>query len=779
MKRWIPWLCFVLFLATPDLFAAKQAVVDTVTIEGPGQCTLVIPPDYPEYTYSYSCTGTWHTEGELDEEKEEEEPEFEVEYSWSAGGCEIVGSNTGSGVAVKFRAGNSGNASVSCTYSVVCKSGAGSGGSKSASKTIYLPVWDTYHDIGMYVEGATISPGTRKAVALGGSLACSVTPSSTWEYDRRQSASITTPLDAIVSSGSPYWQCSSGNFQSSGIGTSVTWLAPETPAKGVRLKVFFDDVPYPKPENEEGTTDDGPAEAGEVIVDVVIIDRLECKEVTSRTNNPGDDETVYLPVGFNDGAVAVKAFPDSTVGWPYEKPAWSGDIQSSSGGTATVDTTTPGIKTVAAECGNSMAIKICVLEVNLYIWNGGSDLDNGQDIGTQGTQVEDAEEETVGAYLLVNWDDDDADGVMNTDGSWSTPPMPDLEETSVANEDNLAKIQATVQPLLDIGTVEFELSGVDAGKVKLWTQSSKGTQITMNSNKKTWNLAVPTEKADLQTFMTNGFWIEGVAPGTTERGIAFTLRYKDSNGTEICKDDTKATVVMINLANAVYRDNMIWTQTARGHSAIVWKFDGPLTRENLSDDTKFKIVEMQGPTQNKTLATITKDKQYPARGCYSSKCLKPVERLKILKTALSIPTGMGYPTLGGNVLEPKNTWDGNLNTVTHLRCDGLVEMPYEINGVNVWGMKRIPDSSTVHYNICDQVDNWDYNPVTGTWASGSNNECDNQEEHNDFDFTVWFVGDWDDTLMPATQAGYVTPDSASTNFSSQDLCLPIGSKGGN
>ncbi|MDD2356234.1 MAG: hypothetical protein PHS72_09290, partial [Lachnospiraceae bacterium] len=477
--------------------------------------------------------------------------------------------------------------------------------------------------------------------------------------------------------------------------------------------------------------------------------------------------------------VTVNAIPDPTVGWPYGKPAWSGDIQSSSGGTATVDTTTPGFKTVTAECGNTVSIIICVLEVNLYIWNGGSDLDNGQDIGTQGTQVEDAEEETVGAYLLVNWDDDDADGVMNTDGSWSTHPMPDLEETSVANEDNLAKIQATVQPLLDIGTVEFELSGVDAGKVKLWTQSSKGTQITMNSNKKTWNLAVPTEKADLQTFMTNGFWIEGVAPGTTERGIAFTLRYKDSNGTEICKDDTKATVVMINLANAVYRDNMIWTQTARGHSAIVWKFDGPLTRENLSDDTKFKIVEMQGPTQNKTLATITKDKQYPARGCYSSKCLKPVERLKILKTALSIPTGMGYPTLGGNVLEPKNTWDGNLNTVTHLRCDGLVEMPYEINGVNVWGMKRIPDSSTVHYNICDQADNWDYNPVTGTWASGSNNECDNQEEHNDFDFTVWFVGDWDDTLMPATQAGYVTPDSASTNFSSQDLCLPIGSKGGN
>ena len=370
MRKWFPWLCFLSILAIPDLFAAKRAVIDSVTIAGPDEHTLVIPPDYPEYTYSYSCTGTWHTEGELDEEKEEEEPEFEVEYSWSAGGCEIVGSNTGSGVTVKFRAGNSGNASVSCTYSVVCKSGAGSGGSKSASKTIYLPVWDTYHDIGMYVEGATISPGARKAVAVGESLACSVTPSSTWEYDRRQSTSITTPLDAIVSSGSPYWQCSSGSFQSSVIGPSVTWLAPETPAQGVSLKVFFDDVPYPKPENEAGTTDDAAAEAGEVIVDVVKIDRLECEEVTSKTNDPGDNETVYLPVGFNEGAVTVNAIPDPKVGWPYGKPAWSGDIQSSSGGTATVDTTTPGFKTVAAECGNIIKIKICVFGIKFAnVWD--------------------------------------------------------------------------------------------------------------------------------------------------------------------------------------------------------------------------------------------------------------------------------------------------------------------------------------------------------------------------------------------------------------------------
>lgn len=362
MKKWIPWLCFLLVLALPDLFAGKKAVIVSVTISGPDEHTLVIPPDYPEYTLDYSCDGKYRLVPE-EEEEEEENPEYEEKYLWSAGGCEIVGSSDAPTVSVKFREQDVENASVTCIYSVICKSGSGEGCSQSASKTIYMPVWDTYHDIGMYVKGETISPGARKAVAVGGSLACSVTPSSTWEYDRRQSTSITTPLDAIVSSGSPYWQCSSGSFQSSVIGTSVTWLAPETPAQGVSLKVFFDDVPYPKPENEAGTTDDAAAEAGEVIVDVVKIDRLECEEVTSKTNDPGDNETVYLPVGFNEGAVTVNAIPDPTVGWPYGKPAWSGDIQSSSGGTATVDTTTPGFKTVAAECGNTIKIKICVLKV--------------------------------------------------------------------------------------------------------------------------------------------------------------------------------------------------------------------------------------------------------------------------------------------------------------------------------------------------------------------------------------------------------------------------------
>ena len=52
-----------------------------------------------------------------------------------------------------------------------------------------------------------------------------------------------------------------------------------------------------------------------------------------------------------------------------------------------------------------------------------------------------------------------------------------LDRNSVANEDNLAKLKPTVEPLLDTGSIELEVSGADADKVKLWTQRTKGTEL--------------------------------------------------------------------------------------------------------------------------------------------------------------------------------------------------------------------------------------------------------------------------------------------------------------
>ena len=435
---------------------------------------------------------------------------------------------------------------------------------------------------------------------------------------------------------------------------------------------------------------------------------------------------------------------------------------------------TPPLKAMPTED----KVRFTVLKVDLNIWNGGSDLDNGQDPGPQGSQVADADEESVGSYLLVNWDDDDADGTMNADGTWSALPVPDLTENSVANEDNLAKLKPAVQPLLDTGTIELEVSGTDAGRVKLWTQSTKGTPVTLTSNKKTWNLANSTEKADFQNFMNNGYWIEGADVGTAERGVTFTLRYKDSGGTEVCNDVCKATVVKINLANAVYRDNMLdlWGigQNSRGHDALVWRYAGTCTKTDLTNDANFILIEMDGPTDNRNLTTITQQQGYPAYGCFRNPSITYVQRLRILAAAHAlVQRANAIELIASDAVLPAN-WNGSLDTITYLRCDGLVEVCYEVNGVDVWGMERDPDNHTVHYDIHDQADNWTYSPTWGTWSAGANNQPDNLEEHNDFDL----VG-WADTLMPATQCGNVAPVEADTQLGEQNLCQPIGSTGGN
>ena len=130
--------------------------------------------------------------------------------------------------------------------------------------------------------------------------------------------------------------------------------------------------------------------------------------------------------------------------------------------------------------------------------------------------------------------------------------------------------------------------------------------------------------------------------------------------------------------------------------------------------------------------------------------------------------------LGNNNPQKPEDCDGRLNTIAELRCDGLVEVCYEINGVEVWGMAGRPPDGGVHYDITDVADFYSYNEFTGNWTQGPNEYPDNLEEHNDFD--DW---GWEDTLMPATQCGHVTPVNGNTRFQLEDLCIPVGSKGGN
>lgn len=219
----------------------------------------------------------------------------------------------------------------------------------------------------------------------------------------------------------------------------------------------------------------------------------------------------------------------------------------------------------------------------------------------------------------------------------------------------------------------------------------------------------------------------------------------------------------------VHRDNDIWTQGARGHTALVASFVGPLSKANLEDDKKYLLIEMQGPTNTKDLSTITGGTKH---GCYSNLNISYVQRLKILKIAKTlVGNGLDYEAV--NAVAPTD-WDGKLNTITDLRCDALIEVCYELSGVMVWGMRRGPQDYL--YDITSQVDTHSYNAVTGNWSASPTGIPDALETHNDYD---WFWNAWQDTLMPATQAGYVFPLNANTYFAKRNLCSPIGSKGGN
>jgi hypothetical protein len=220
---------------------------------------------------------------------------------------------------------------------------------------------------------------------------------------------------------------------------------------------------------------------------------------------------------------------------------------------------------------------------------------------------------------------------------------------------------------------------------------------------------------------------------------------------------------MINLGNAVYRQmDDSWDpaiDSDRGHCALVTAYTGSCNRDDFDNADNFQITEMQKtpdmPVQG-NLSSITNCSLTPY-GCYTKGGITYSDRLKILESAAAIyARGSSIHYEWNDVLLPSN-WNDTINGIAEMRCDGLVEVCYEINNLNVWG-KTV---GSTHYDI-------------------KNNSY--QDEHNDFDYPAMFPDDysfWCDTLMPATQCGHATPVDAATTFSKQNLCYPIGHKGGN
>ena len=360
-------------------------------------------------------------------------------------------------------------------------------------------------------------------------------------------------------------------------------------------------------------------------------------------------------------------------------------------------------------------IKITVIDVDIDIWN-----------GLSGPLVADIDEEEVGAYLLVNWDDDNDNGV------------PDMHETGTVNyENDLSKISIS-HGGLNIGILELLITG----NIGIWQDQDKVTeQINLS-----WNLASENPPSTL--------WVEGRSASISERDVQLELKYTIEGNT--FSDKVKATVVMINLGNAVYREMDLFGIGGSdvGHSAIIYMYLGECNPTDLNDASKYLIIEMDGPTDNKTLATMLEVPYMVPMGCGSVSGISYKKRLDIIETAKQLVLQAGNIAYClGDVLRPDN-WDNDISSISALRCDGLVEVCYETNGLDLWG--KIVDYSS-HYNI--QVDSY-------------------QAEHNEQTFLPLL---WKRRLTPATQCLSISYGYQGVYWNSmfvgESLCDPVGHKG--
>ncbi len=92
---------------------------------------------------------------------------------------------------------------------------------------------------------------------------------------------------------------------------------------------------------------------------------VSCGGVTSTTATPGTNETLVVPVGYNNGTLTLTAAPTPSGAWPPGQPVWANataTVQNPS--TATLSTATAGTYNVMATCGNTVAMTVQVVGVS-------------------------------------------------------------------------------------------------------------------------------------------------------------------------------------------------------------------------------------------------------------------------------------------------------------------------------------------------------------------------------------------------------------------------------
>ena len=380
MKRWVlASLVAMAGLALGRTVTYTQASLEGLAIVGPGEHTLVLPPDFQPYTYTYRCEFSVVTravdcevpDAPEEEEREAEDPGGEDEaafrtrivWSVSGAGASLLngGGEGGATASVLFSQGNGGDVTLTARVAVECVAGVGVGTEDVASFTVRSPVWDPYHPVSMYAPHAIAAPA---AVGAGGTARLVLEGGGAHEYDRREGEYVQTPLDSLVG----HWRLPDG-FLGADEGLSQEATAPGGAMRDARVVAWVDDRPLPKPRNERGSRDDAPWELEPAIIQVVEVASLLPTIGTEIPDDDQDQDTrTFLVAVAPASVVTVQAVPSPIVAEEELPDAWTlvgGEGEGKL--TRTVDRSRPGIYDLMAQCGTSIKrLRLIVFGVSLF-----------------------------------------------------------------------------------------------------------------------------------------------------------------------------------------------------------------------------------------------------------------------------------------------------------------------------------------------------------------------------------------------------------------------------
>lgn len=141
-----------------------------------------------------------------------------------------------------------------------------------------------------------------------------------------------------------------------------------------------------------------------------------------------------------------------------------------------------------------------------------------------------------GNYIVYNNDDDNGNDTK------------DVSDSPVNGEDDLQKVHfkfGTIFNGLQTGKVVIERSN---GKLKLWKETSKTSEIVFTANKKTYDLSNSTDRTNFANDIKNkDLYIEGADKSSGMRDSEFTLKFTDPDEKDICVDPVKYTIFKIDL----------------------------------------------------------------------------------------------------------------------------------------------------------------------------------------------------------------------------------------